>query len=56
MLRETLYVSVVSVTVALSVSVAGVDEIYIVYWFDTDHKQRSLRVDQNDNELDLKNC
>jgi hypothetical protein len=37
----------------MSVFVAGVDEIYIVYWLDTDHKQRRLRSDQmiiNDNK------
>ena len=38
---EMVYVSV------MSVSVAGVDEIYIIYWVDTDHKQRILRADGN---------
>jgi hypothetical protein len=34
----------------MSVFVVGVDEIYIVYWLDTDHKQRRLQSDQNDNK------
>jgi hypothetical protein len=46
------YVSVMSASVAVLVSVAAVDKMYIVYWFDTDHKQKSLRAGQNDNKLE----
>jgi hypothetical protein len=36
----------------MSVSVADVDELYIMYWFDHVDTYDSLRSDQNDNKFE----